>query len=542
MQVETGSDDASAPDGGIATVGDDSAPVVPDATEDASDVAAVHVDTIGTVPTEAPVTLLATALPDGVRERLLSGGRYALVRDPAASEQADLVVVSTRMPRGESLGLIGNVRKTSDTPIAVLVHPGGELLAAELMRAGGSGVVAEGNEDALRALLDGQTHDTSLVDVYEQHIVQSHRRADLRHGRDPSTHLPGKSAFEHRLADAGQSVETPRIGFVRVLNLVEPGRQLSSEALLLLRRRLAVQFRHLSQQHNVELFALSDTDFALIGPTLSPNRAEQLGVRMSKVAETFAPTGGHTLALAMGHAGSEVSQDPKSLRELAQRALDVAATEKESAVVSAEMLSLDGSSTTELEAAIRVLSLVEQQGSGRTGHGSRIASHASELARHLGYEGPARTRVQLAAYLHDIGKIGLPSEAVTGSDELFGELLDAYRSHPARGADYLRVSAGAEVAEAVRFHHEHWDGSGFPEGRRGEDIPVGARVIAIADMFEELLQHPDGSTPSVEEAVAALREAAGTRLDPNLVQVAAPLLRRQALQAAEGDERDGASS
>lgn len=524
--METGSDTLTPPD---------------DAVDPASD-ALDTLDVIGTPePEAAPTTLLATALPDGVRDRLLATGRYELARDASRAGEADLVIVSTRMPRAESLGLVANVRKTCDTPIAVLVHPGGELLAAEIMRSGGSGVVAEGNEDALQALLSRQTHDTSLLEIYEQQVLQSHRRADLRHGRDPSTQLPGRSAFDQRLAEFEQAVDTPRVGFVRVLNLVEQGRQLSEEALVLLRRRLAVQFRHLSQAQSVELFALSSTDFGLIGPTLTPHRAEYLGIGMARVAETFAPTGGYTLALAMGHAGAEVSQDPKSLRELAQRALDVAATEKESAVVSAETLSLDGSSTTELEAAIRVLALVEQHDSYPPGHGSRVASHASELARHLGYEGPARVRVQLAAYLHDIGKISLPPEAIAGpipgGDDLSEELLAAYRSHPALGADYLQVSAGAEVAEAVRCHHEHWDGSGFPEGLSGDEIPLTARIIAVADAFEEFLHAagPDASPAAPENAVAALRAAAGTRLDPGLVDVAAPLFRSRASEKPDTD-------
>lgn len=471
------------------------------------------------------ITVLAVGLPEAVERRLHDSGRCALVHEPATAGEVAVVAVSTRMPRTEIRQALGRLGGASDAPVVAVVHAGGEALAAEVMRSGGAAVIAEGNEQALAAFVSGEAHDCGLVESYEQMVTSSRGRTDSRYGRDHTTHLPGRSTFDQRLAELCEAGGIPRIGFVRVLNLVDLSQRLSHEAVVLLRRRLAVQFRHMAQLYDVELFALSDTDFALVSSTLSPSPAEQLGRQMARVTGNFAPTGVDTLGLAMGHAGPEVGQDPKRLAELAHRALEVAASEEAGAVVSADTLSLDGSSTTELETATRILGLVEHHGRFPPGHGARVAAHVGEIARALGYEGTARTRLQLAAHLHDVGMIGLPAEAVAGPQGLSGAALEAYRQHPARGADYLRVSAGADVAAAVRSHHERWDGDGFPDGLRGDDIPVGARMIAVADAFEEALhggaRGVDQSVPGVEEALAALRELAGTRLDPELVDVAA---------------------
>lgn len=482
---------------------------------------------VAAAPSAAPATLLTTTLPDVASRRLRESARFTVINDIERAGEADLVLVSTRLPRTEVRDFLNGLQRTSDAPVVALVHAGGELLAAEVMRSGGTGVIAEGNENALAAFLTETEHDSSLLASYEKLIAPSRGRADPRHDRDLTTHLPGGTAFAQRLSELGQTVGSPRVALLRLLNLDELSHRISSDAVTLLRRRLAVQFRHLAQLYEVELFSLSNSDFALIGPALSPNRAEELGTRMARIAETFAPTGGYTLALAMGHAGPELSQDAKTLRDLAQRALEAAATGEDSGVVSAESLPDDGSSTTELETARRILTLVEQHGPFPPGHGERVAATVGALARYLGYEAAVLTRLMLAAHLHDVGRIGLPSDAMRGPHGLSGGTLEAYQAHPARGAAYLRVSAGTEVAETIRSHREWFDGSGFPDGLREEEIPIGARLIAVAVAYEEL-RHGVGEQglPPMPpaEAATALRAMSGSRLDPDLVEAVTTLL------------------
>jgi HD-GYP domain-containing protein (c-di-GMP phosphodiesterase class II) len=492
--------------------------------------ARVYVDRIGFpgVVAGQKAALLVQGLTDATRKRLLATGGYMLLDDTSKASDADLIVVSTRMARGDLSALLATLRAGRPCPLVALVHTGGEPLAVEVMRAGGVGVVAEGNEVALAAYVTGAGQEGSLVETYERQVSQSRAREDQNRGRDDVTDLPSRSAFDQRLVELGQDGDVPRIVLMRVLHLDRAASRLSKQATDLIRRRLAVQFNELTRVVNVELFSLGQSDFAMLSDTLTPNRAELLGLRLAKVAETFAPIG-QTLALAVGHAGSEVTSELSTLRELAQRALLVAASQEDSSVVGADALSLGLSSSTELEAAVRMLEFVEQQDPYPAGHGSRVAEYADEIAWHLGYDGHERARIRLAAYLHDIGKVGLPPDAMRDDPTLSDEMQWAYRSHPARSAEYLRVSAGPDVAEAVRGHHERWDGGGFPDGLSGDRIPVTSRIIAVANRFDALRHdraEEAGRPATLDDAIQRLREEAGTVLDPALVGVAVKIFGR----------------
>ncbi|MGH2736692.1 MAG: HD-GYP domain-containing protein, partial [Actinomycetota bacterium] len=162
-------------------------------------------------------------------------------------------------------------------------------------------------------------------------------------------------------------------------------------------------------------------------------------------------------------------------------------------------------------------------------HSSRVADYASEIARQLGFEGRELIRVRLTALMHDIGKVGLPPEAMQESDDLEGYSLEAYRSHPERGSRYVRLTAGTEVADAIRSHHENWDGTGFPEGLKGEEIPMTARIIAVANTFDILTtmpQDPSNVPLTRKEAIAKLRTLVGTKFESVMVEAAEVALSR----------------
>lgn len=482
-----------------------------------------HLGTPGAAWDGETVVTLAAGLPASAEQRLGQLGIYDLHTDIDRLAESSLVLVSTRLPRGDLTGFLAAVGDRRSCPLVALVHTGGEALAVEVMRAGAIGVVAEGNEDALRAYLSGAAHDNTLVETFERQIAQAGGTGDPARDRDPITGLPGAAAFEQRLGEFASGGDVPRLAFLRLLHLSAPGRGQRAEraAAALVLRRLSVQFTPLVRAYGAELYAFEQGEFALVAEAMSPHAAERLGARLGEVAGAFAPSGHTALALAMGHAGAEVTGELPTLRELAQRALEVAAIEKGGTVVNADTLSLGVSSTTELEAATRMVAFVERSDPYPEGHGARVAELASELARLLGYEGAANTRIRLAALLHDIGKVGLPTAAIEGGPLADGDAGDAYRTHPARGAEHLRVSGGAEVAEAVRSHHEHWDGSGFPDGLARDEIPIAARIIAVADAYEDVRHGVGPGEPlPAEDAIVALRAMAGERLDPSLVEIA----------------------
>lgn len=495
------------------SVEDGSAPAV-------SENGMVYLDRIGTVSSTwsaEGVVIFGIGLPDAAVQRLSKLGGIEVTSDPDRLADATAVLVSTRAPRAEVVSELNRLAGRVRCPIVALAHTGGEATAVEIMRAGGNAVFAEGNEGALQALVTGDTEDADLVETYARHFGRTHTRASRSRGKDQVTGLPDRSLFDARLADLAASGDIPRVVYLRVLHLSAAVEVLSDSALALLRRRLATQFEQRCRTHQAEIYALDETDFAIVGPEMSPNAVVQLGTSLSRLATTYAPGGTGPLDVALGHAGAEAGADLNSVKELAQRALQVAVVDRSRVVVGPEMLAIGVSATTELEAAQRIIEEVELNDQYAEGHGVRVATLASELARELGYEGVGRSSIELAAHLHHIGKIGLPAEVQTGPDGLSGELLEAYRSHPGRGSDYLAPTAGPVVAAAVRHQREHFDGSGFPDGLTGAEIPVEARILAVAHVLEELTHGNELVDP------ARLNEFAGTRLDPDIVRVAVPL-------------------
>ena len=454
-------------------------------------------------------------------------GALDVVDDPA---EAQLVVISTRVPRSTLSAMLATVRERATCPIVALTHTGGEPLAVEIMRAGGTGIVAEGNEPALAAFVNHSGADSGLVTTYDRRMGGRRDGDRPDQGLDSDTSLPSATAFDERLEDLGQAGEVPRIAFMRVRNLEPAFRRLASEATAVLRRRLAVQFREVARTEGAELYVLDDSEFALLGAGLSPFRAEELGRQLARITESFAPNGNTTLKLAVGHAGPEVTDEIPTLRELAQRAVGVAAEQATSAVVGADSLSLGLASTTELEAAMRTLAAAERYDRHEPGHGQRVARLSAELAWNLGFDASERATVRLASHFHDIGKVSLPAAVVAVDPAtLSDEDLAVYRSHIERGEAYLRPLAGDEAAKVVRAHHERWDGTGFPDGLAGESIPVASRLIAVANAFDAW-RHPraaDARQPLVA-CLSLLTEGAGTAFDPAVVEVAVGLFARLA--------------
>jgi HD-GYP domain-containing protein (c-di-GMP phosphodiesterase class II) len=466
--------------------------------------------------------ILAPGLPEASRRRLTElGGDVEVTDDLDRAAEAALVLASTRLPRAELSALVTRLRESARAPIVALTHTGGEGLSVEVMRRGGTGVVAEGNETALLAFLSDQCPEDVLLDSYDRHVARTDTGTTRSRGRDPLTGLPDRASFEIRLATLEQQGEVPRLAFVRVTRTPQVPDDLSEGAARLLRRRLASQFLHVAQAHDAELFALGGWDFGIVGLLLSPNAAQYFGRDLDRIAETYAPAGTTTLGIAMGHAGADVSTDVSALREAAQRALDAAVADRSTVVVSADTLSLGVSATTELEAALRILEFVERHGPYPAGHGARTGELAAILATELGYDGIARSRIQLAAHLHEVGLASLPPEASADPEALTGDLRAAYRHHPVAGASYLRTSAGSEVATAVRGYCERWDGTGYPDGLAGPDIPVSARIVATAHAIEVLLAR---GVTAPDAITSALRDQAGHALDPDVVAVAVDVL------------------
>jgi putative nucleotidyltransferase with HDIG domain len=150
-------------------------------------------------------------------------------------------------------------------------------------------------------------------------------------------------------------------------------------------------------------------------------------------------------------------------------------------------------------------------------HRVRLLTHHLTCVLHLS-QGQA-TAIELAALLHDIGKLAIPTSTLQKASRLTHEELMRFRRHPAYGAVILKqMGMLSQIIHIVYHHHEHWDGGGYPAGLQGETIPLGARIVAIADAFEAMTSHRPYQAPRPPiQALEELRSCAGTQFDPLLV-------------------------
>jgi putative nucleotidyltransferase with HDIG domain len=171
---------------------------------------------------------------------------------------------------------------------------------------------------------------------------------------------------------------------------------------------------------------------------------------------------------------------------------------------------------------VRALTIaIEARDQATYGHSERVTEIAQRLAARLGMGEEEKELLRFATILHDIGKIGVERAALEAGEVETMEQRMFYQLHPLIGRSILApVEFLQSVTAVVLHHHEHWDGSGFPEGLKGEDIPYDARLVAVVDAYDRLVHGPEG-TDGIEPAVAfkAIERWAGTRLDPKLVEV-----------------------
>ena len=154
-------------------------------------------------------------------------------------------------------------------------------------------------------------------------------------------------------------------------------------------------------------------------------------------------------------------------------------------------------------------------------HLRRVRVYAVEVGKQLGLSGPELEALKAAALLHDIGKLAVPEHIISKPGRLTQEEFEKMKIHPVVGAEILeRVSFPYPVAPIVRAHHEKWDGSGYPYGLRGEEIPLGARILSAVDCLDALASDRQyRRAMGLEEAMSEVADLAGKSFDPAVVDV-----------------------
>ena len=154
------------------------------------------------------------------------------------------------------------------------------------------------------------------------------------------------------------------------------------------------------------------------------------------------------------------------------------------------------------------------------GHSRRVARYTATVARRMGLPDEQVKRIRAAAAVHDVGKLRVPQELLRKATPLSDEEFEAVMRHPEEGAEMVSCLGDDELTEIVRHHHERFDGLGYPAGLRGVEIPLGARIVAVADTFDAITSaRPYRQAARHKQAIDVLIANAGTQLDPDVVRV-----------------------
>ncbi|WP_285907134.1 HD-GYP domain-containing protein [Pseudodesulfovibrio pelocollis] len=228
-------------------------------------------------------------------------------------------------------------------------------------------------------------------------------------------------------------------------------------------------------------------------------------------------------AIAAGNYSSDIMEltgpgYPPEVRELAE-AVGMMMVRIETREFHLEQL-METIRTNSLNAVTAVVNALGARDAYTEGHGERVAVYSERLARRLGLDEEEAERIRIAGVLHDIGKIGFSDLIFSNEDTVMNEdMLLEIRSHPQWSYDILRnLDFLGPALDYVYAHHERMDGRGYPRGLCGEDIPLGARILAVADCFDAMTTdrpYQPGRTP--QAALAILGTLAGDALDPAVV-------------------------
>lgn len=153
-------------------------------------------------------------------------------------------------------------------------------------------------------------------------------------------------------------------------------------------------------------------------------------------------------------------------------------------------------------------------------HSEKVSEYAAALAQAVNMDPQEILKLETGALLHDIGKVAISNEILKKQGDLTPAEWDLIKTHPQLGANIANLCQLGDCVDAIRHHHEHYDGTGYPDGLKGEDIPFGARILAIADAFAAMTsERAYSNSLTRESALKEIRAGSGKQFDPHLAEV-----------------------
>lgn len=182
-----------------------------------------------------------------------------------------------------------------------------------------------------------------------------------------------------------------------------------------------------------------------------------------------------------------------------------------------------------------IIEALDAKDSFTLGRSRRVAFYSTKMIAHMHMPSSEAGKVELAGLLHDIGMIGVTEEILNKTQKLTDEEYEEIKKHVQHSVKILEdIKQLEDVIEIIKYHHEHYDGKGYPHGLSGEDIPLGSRIISIADAFDGMVSNRAyRGGMSSDDAVRALEGRAGTQFDPYLIQIFKDILPQAAIEIAE---------
>lgn len=254
-----------------------------------------------------------------------------------------------------------------------------------------------------------------------------------------------------------------------------------------------------------------------------------LGLFLAIAHEMLGPMGVIVFALPvmmMRYAQKQyIDRTEDSIRELRRLNLELANANREIIAASKAIQQLNE------ELFLTVAKIIDARDPYVSGHAAKVADYAAAIARELRLPADRVDVIRQAAFLHDIGKIGIPERILHKPGKLTPEEYEFVKSHTVLGAALLETSQTfRHLAPYVRYHHERWDGSGYPEGLKGDQIPLEARILGVCDAVEAMASdRPYHHALSAEEIIEELKRQAGRQFDPAIVAAFIAVIEREGM-------------